>query len=414
VVATLLANTLVLLGIILFAGAVLGGAAERIGVPWITGCIIAGVLLGPAVADVVRWPEADALVGLAQASLAVIAFNIGCQLAFARLTAIGRSIALLALAQLLAPMLLVAAAELTVGTAIAAVLIVAAIAPATAPTTTYAVIQRRNASGPFVDRVLGILAINDAATVLVFSVISAAVTAGLAADGSEPIIGTRLLGAAVNEGGSIAAGIGLGFVYLGVRRFIEDGRPGWESRLTATLLGLLVVAIGGAITLGLSHLLVPLSLGVVVGNGVGDAEREHVHDLIKGFETPLFIVFFVLAGAHLPVSAVEQTTILVAAIAYIAGRFAGKYGGVFLGASALGLDRPTRRYLGLCFPSQGALAMGLVLALRDSPAVARLSPADVRPIDTAVSIILVAVLLSQLLGPILIDYAIRRGGTTRS
>ncbi|HYN37720.1 MAG TPA: cation:proton antiporter [Rhodospirillales bacterium] len=102
-VESVLANPLALLGVVLVLGALFGDVAERARVPWISGCIVAGVLLGPAATNVLRWPEMAALDGLAQVSLAVIAFNIGSQLVLTRLKAIGRSIALLALAQLLAP-----------------------------------------------------------------------------------------------------------------------------------------------------------------------------------------------------------------------------------------------------------------------------------------------------------------------
>lgn len=409
-ISALLANPLVLLGVILVLGVALGDAAERARIPWITGCIIVGVALGPLATDILPRSQLEALDGFLQASLAVIAFNIGSQLVLARLKAIGRSIALLALAQLLAPFALVWIGETMAGAALTIALIVAAVAPATAPTTTYSVIKRLEASGPFVDRVLGVLAINDAATILIFGVTSAAALALLATPESASI-GGSLLGTLVNEALSVGAGIGLGAFYLGVRPLVEDGTPGWESRLTAMLLGLIVASIGGAITLGLSHLLVPLSLGFVIANGVDGAERLHIHQLIKAFEEPLFIVFFVLAGAHLPLSVAEHIAIVGAALIYVVGRFAGKYGGIFVAALALRLDRPTRRYLGLCFPSQGGLAMGLVLAFRSSPPVRDLPPAAHQSIETAISIILFAVLVSQVIGPLLIDFAVRRAGT---
>jgi Kef-type K+ transport system membrane component KefB len=411
-ISALLASPLVMLGIILVLGAALGDAAERAKIPWITGCIVLGVSLGPAASNVLERPELKALDVFVQASLAVIAFNIGSQLVIARLKAIGRSIALLALAQLLAPFAFVLIGETMAGLALTTALIVSAVAPATAPTTTYAVIKRLDASGPFVDRVLGVLAINDATTILVFSVTSAAALALLATPDSLSLVSASFLGAVENEALSIGAGIALGVVYLGVRPLLEDGRPGWESRLTAMLLGLIVISIGGAITLGFSHLLVPLTLGIVIANGVDGAERQHIHDLLKAFEEPLFIVFFVLAGAHLPLSVAEHIAIVVAALIYIIGRFAGKYGGIFLTASALRLEPATRRYLGLCFPSQGGLAMGLILAFRSSPEVRQLPQDAAHTIDTAVSIILFAVLVSQLIGPLLIDFAVRRATTS--
>lgn len=410
--SNLLASPLILLGVTLAVGALLGGAAERIRVPWITGCIIAGVVLGPGVTDVLDDGVLHALEGFTQVALAVIAFNIGSQLVFSRLKEIGRSIVLLAAAQLLAPFFVVLAAESVMGVAFPTALVLAAVAPATAPTTTYSVIRRLNASGPFVDRVLGVLALNDAAAVLIFSVASAAALTLVSADGSAATLTGALLTATTNELVSVVTGLALGVAYLGGRKLIEDGTPGWQARLTAMLLGLLVASIGSAVALGLSHLLVPLSLGVVIANGIDDAERGFLHELIRSFEEPLFIVFFVLAGAHLPLSAAAHAAILAATAVYLAGRFGGKYAGIFATATALKLDPPTRRYLGLCFPSQGALAMGLVLAFRSSPAVSALPPAALQPIEAAVSIILVAVLISQMVGPLLIDIAVRRATAT--
>jgi hypothetical protein len=183
------------------------------------------VVLGPGATGLLQGPKLEALGGFTQASLAVIAFNIGSQLAVSRLKAIGRSIALLALAQLLIPFILVFVAEMMAGLSVPAALIVSAVAPATAPTTTYTVIQRLEASGLFVDCVLGVLAINDAAAILIFSIASVAAIAVLGAHDYAQIIGASLFGTAINVALSVAAGIALGVVYLAARRFIEDG-PG--------------------------------------------------------------------------------------------------------------------------------------------------------------------------------------------
>jgi Kef-type K+ transport system membrane component KefB len=405
----LLASPLFILGAVMILGAVLGDAAERLKVPWITGCIIAGVAFGPAAFGVLHRPELAVLGDFMQVALAVIAFKIGSQLEFGHLKVVGRSVATIAAVQLLAPLIVVFAAGLLFGLSTPAALVVAAVAPATAPTTTYSVIRRLNASGPFVERVIGILALNDVVTVLIFSAAAAGAIAMLSAPGEANGVGGSLLDAGLNETMSIAVGLALGVVYLAVRRLVEDGTPSWESRLTAMLIGVLVSAIGGALVLGLSHLLVPLSLGVVVANGVDGAERTLILNLIRTFEEPLYIIFFVLAGAHLPLSSAEHTAILLLALVYVVGRMAGKYAGCYFAASALRLDAPTRHYLGLCFPSQGALAMGMILAFRGSPAVGQLPPAALAAIETTVSIILAAVLLSQMVGPLLIDFAVRRG-----
>ncbi len=114
----------------------------------------------------------------------------------------------LALAQLVAPLLAVLGALTGGGFPLPTALIIAAVAPVTAPTTTYAVIERRNATGPFVDRALGVLAINDAATILIFSVISAATVAWIGARTSGAEAWTALRQAAAGEALSLLAGPG--------------------------------------------------------------------------------------------------------------------------------------------------------------------------------------------------------------
>jgi Kef-type K+ transport system membrane component KefB len=395
-------NPFLLLGLILVAAVFLGDAAERVGVPWITGCILGGVLLGPDAVGVLTPGVQSAFGPFLQASLALIAFDIGSRLTGAKLRSIGGGIGFLTLLQLLA---VIAIGGFSWSTAV----IVAAVAPATAPTTTYAIVRRRNASGPFVDRALAILAINDGVTMLLFSVVSAATVAWLAAPNSGHEAWTALRLAAMREGLSLLVGALLGCAYLLVHALVADGRPGWQNRLRATLYALLLLSVGAAIAFGLSHLLTPLVLGVVLANGASGSEASEVKAAIEDIEEPLYMVFFVLAGARLPVADLGQGTLALAGFAYVLARLCGKYAAIYLGALALRLDAGARRYLGLCFPSQGGAAMGLVLACAGSPAVRALPAGASRMVETAVTIVLVGVLLSQMFGPMIIDIAIRRG-----
>ena len=409
-----LTNPLLLLGVILFMGTLLGAGAERLSAPWIIGSMIAGVLLGPEAIGVLSRSALAKLGGFSQASLAVIAFCIGSRLTFDRLSSMGASVALLAIAQLLAPLAVVYGAEALIGVKWQTALIVAAAAPATAPTITYAVIRRRNASGPFIDRAFGILAINDAATVLIFSVVSAATVAALGAHGSAADVRESIEIAALNEADSLLAGGALGGVFLIARSAIADQSPGCAERLRALLYSLLLLAVGVAAVLGLSPLLMPLSMGVVIANGSSKPDRATVQGGISDIEEPLYIIFFVLAGAHLPIDDASNVFILFAAVVYMLARFAGKYSAVYLASFALRLDAATQKYLGLCFPSQGGLAMGLVLAFAASPTVRALQPSSLQMVETAISIVLMGVMLSQVFGPLVIDYAVRQAGSSET
>ena len=403
-----LTNPLLLLAVILFVGTLLGEGAERLSAPWIIGSILAGVLLGPEALGVLSRPQLTNLSGFSQASLAVIAFCIGSRLTLERLRAMGLSVVMLAIAQILAPVVAVFVAEALIGMRWQTALIVAAAAPATAPTITYAVFRRRNASGPFVDRAFGILAINDAATVLLFSVVSAATVAALGAHGSNAGVRASIEIAALNEANSLLAGGAVGGLFLIARSAISDKSPGCADRLHAVLYSLLLLAVGMATALGLSQLLTPLAMGVVIANGSSEEDRASVQGAIFDIEEPLYIIFFVLAGAHLPIEDATNLFVLLAAAVYVLARFAGKYAAISAAARALRLDAPTRKYLGLCFPSQGGLAMGLILAFAASPTVRALPPSSSRTVEMAISVVLMGVLLSQLLGPLVIDYAVRR------
>ena len=403
-----LMNPLLLLGLILLSGALLGAIVERLRAPWIIGCIVAGVLLGPEALGVLSRPGLATLGGFSQASLAVIAFCIGSRLTLERLRAIGVSVALLAVAQLLLPFAFVFVAEAVIGMKWQIALIVAAAAPATAPTITYAVIRRRNASGPFVDRTFGVLAINDAATVLLFSIVSAATVAALGAHGVGAGVRASIGFAALNEANSLLAGGAVGGVYLIARSAISDETPGCAGRLRALLYSLLLVAVGAAKILGLSPLLTPLAMGVVIANESSESEREMVQSGISDIEEPLYIVFFVLAGAHLPIRDASHAFLLLAAAVYALARFAGKYLAIYLASSALRLDAQTKKYLGLCFPSQGGLAMGLMLAFAASSTLRILQPSSLQMMETAISVVLMGVMLSQIFGPLVIDYAVRK------
>jgi hypothetical protein len=59
--------------------------------------------------------------------------------------------------------------------------------------------------------------------------------------------------------------------------------------------------------------------------------------------------------------------------------------------------------------SNPLIILGLVLAFNGLPAVRAMSPATGNTVETAVTIVLLGVLVSQIFGPIIIDYAIRRG-----
>jgi Kef-type K+ transport system membrane component KefB len=105
--------------------------------------------------------------------------------------------------------------------------------------------------------------------------------------------------------------------------------------------------------------------------------------------------------------------ILLLGGAYILARALGKYGGVWLGCRIAGTSRAIRNNLGTCMLPQAGVAIGLVLLIEASPAMAAL-PMRYQPIIAMmVNIILLSVFVNELIGPPLSRFAIIRGNEMR-
>ena len=288
-------------------------------------------------------------------------------------------------------------------------LLLAAIAISTAPTTTAALVRDAEVRGPFVSYLLGIIALNDTLAVIAFSIISTAVADRLLPTHADaPIVATafRTFG---TELLALGVGGGIGAAFAWVLRLASRHRELGGPRLELLLLGFGLAAVGGAAATSLSFLLVPLAFGLTVANTLPDHETERVRNLLGAYVEPLFVVFFVLAGAHLPLADAHGLHAMGLALAYVTSRFAGKYLGTRLAARSLGLPGGIERYLGLSLAIQGGLVLGLILAYRGSPSVAGLTATAHQSIEAMTAVVLLGVLLTQLAGPPIVRLALQRG-----
>jgi Kef-type K+ transport system membrane component KefB len=406
--ATFEQNLVLVLGVILFAGAILGRAVEFLHLPQITGYIIAGLILGPhgigLVDDRLVWP----LHVLTIVALATIAFNIGSEFDRAKLRRTGVAVCTLAAAQLVGSFLLVLGAMLAIGLAWQYVLLLAALATSTAPVTTYTVIHSIGARGRAVDYVYGVLALNDASVIVIFGFVSSIVASTLIQDGSGPGPLAAVLPALANEGLSIAYGAASGIAVALALRFMQRDPRVNDVRMKISFIGIALVFVGVSLILGLSHLLAPLALGVTLANTVPRATMERLKELLRPFTDPLFLVFLVLAGAHLRANVLGHPMTTLIAGCYLVFRLAGKYAGITAAAALLELPKRMVRNLGLCFAPQGGLVIGMLLTFANLPAIAALPPDQGVQLHRMVSAVLIAVLISQLFGPAVIRYGLIR------
>lgn len=194
-----------------------------------------------------------------------------------------------------------------------------------------------------------------------------------------------------------ATGIVFGVIFLWLTRPKPE-----RDELTLFLLGLAVFEAGTALYLGVSPLFVCMVTGAVIANLSPSARR--VYSILQGWEKPIYVVVLVLAGAL--VAAGTWLAVPLAG-AYVLLRGLGKFAG---GAAARGLvpePRAVPRTIGFGLIPQGGISLAMALS------AALTYGAIVGPntaMGTAFAAIVVAVAVSELIGPFLTRDLLHRAG----
>jgi len=155
----------------------------------------------------------------------------------------------------------------------------------------------------------------------------------------------------------------------------------------------------GEVEIGFSSLLVCMMLGTVFCN-MCDFSAD-IMERADRWTAPLFVLFFVLSGAELRMDILASVSVIVIGIVYILARSAGKYFGSFFSAKLVGCDKNIQKYLGITLLPQAGVALGMsAIALQtmgDEGVLVR-------------NIVLFAVLVYELVGPLLTKIALTKAG----
>lgn len=342
------ADVLITCGILFLVGLVADLLGRHTPLPRVTLLLLAGVLIGPAALDWLPPFAWDWFPVLTNVALAMIGFLLGQQLTRGKLARLGRIVLTVSGAVVVCTPVIVCVGLLLLGTPAVVALLLAGIATATAPAASVDVVREARASGDFSDTLLGVVAIDDAWGLIVFTLLLAAaeVLVGQNGAGSVLLLGLRDLGGALLLG----LVIGLPMAYLTGR--VRPGEP-----TQAEALGLVLLCAGIAEWLGVSYILSAMALGATVAN----LARHHTRpfDAIEGLEWPFLILFFLLAGAALDLTVVLQAGTLLAA--FVVLRIAGRIVGGAIGGRLSEAPPDVRRWMGLALLPQAGLAIGMAL-----------------------------------------------------
>lgn len=407
------ASLLLNIGLAILAGLLMSRLARLLKLPAVTAYLVAGVLLGPFCIGALGVPalgfaseeQMDTLKIISDVALGFIAFAIGNEFRLSSLKKTGKQATVIGIVQAVVATLFVDAALITLHfimpdkISLSAAITLGAIASATAPAATLMVVRQYKAKGPLTSLLLPIVALDDAVGLVVFSVsfgIARALQTGapdVMSIAVEPLI-------------EIVCSLLLGTVMSLLLTFLERFFHSRSKRLSLAItfvfitvgITMLDFEIGG-VRFGFSSLLTCMMLGTVFCN-LCDFSEE-LMDRCDRWTAPLFIIFFVISGAQLKLSVFSDVAVVIIGLLFILFRSAGKYIGAYFSASAMRCDEKTTKYLGITLLPQAGVALGMSVTAME------LGSADGVLIR---NIVLFAVLIYELVGPLLTKIALSRAG----
>ncbi len=400
------------LAIALLGGMMMSRLAKLVHLPAVTAYLVTGILVGPYVLGRLGVPglgfvsekSVETFGILADVALGFIAFAIGNEFRLSQLKKIGKQATVIGIFQAVVATLLVDGALIALHFAfpeqlpLGAAVVLGAIASATAPAATLMVVKQYKAKGPVTDTLLPVVALDDAVGLVLFAIsLGIAKALGAGAVDAVSILVEPLLEIVL----SLALGALVGVLFSFCEKFFHS-----RSKRLAVSVGFVFLTIAvsmiefnvGKVHIAFSSLLACMMLGTVFCN-ICDFS-EHLMDRVDRWAAPLFAVFFVISGAELKLSVFSNWVFIVVGLVYILARSLGKYGGAYASAKLMKCDDNIVRYLGITLLPQAGVALGM------ANKAAGLAGCG----SIILNITLFAVLIYELVGPLLTKIALTKAG----
>lgn len=399
------AGSIASVGILLMGGTILANLLELVGLPHLTGYLLAGVATGPYVLGLVNHHAVEDLLPVNQLALSLIALAGGAELRIASLRSGFRSLAWATLWQNALVMVVLGAVFVAARpllpflkgmplTGVVGVgLLWGVIAVTRSPSATLGILSQTRAKGPLASFTLNFVMTSDVVVVVLLAVVMT-FARPLILPGSELSLGAfHELG--VELLGSISVGTTLGLVLAAYLRLV--GAKG---------LAILLIALGLVFTqffdyLQFDWLLIFMTAGFVVQNF--SKQGETFVSSIESMGEVVYVVFFGVAGAHLdlPILKVLWPVALLfmgarAVTSWVAGQVASRFAE----------DPPVLRHWGWAgLVSQAGLALGIASNVQS----------EFPAFGAGLGALAVAtVAMNEMVGPVLFKAALDRGGETAS
>lgn len=406
-------QTLLPLALALFAGLMLSRLTKLFNLPAVTAYLVAGIIIGPFCLGALgieglgfnSLAQVKGYELLSEVALGFIAFTMGNEFRLDSLKKIGKKAVIIAIFQALVATLFVDLALYGLHRLmpdklpLSAVLTLGAIATATAPAATLMVVKQYKADGPLTKMLLPVVALDDMVGLVVFAIsfgISKSIdlhhldVASIVVDPILEVVCSLIMGAII------------GWAFHFIEQFFHSRSKRMSISVMfvflAVALSQLEFDLGANITLAFSPLLVCMAMGTVFCNLCEFSEE--LMDRIDRWTGPLMVLFFVLSGSDLNFKVFSDWAIIVVGVVYIIFRSLGKIYGAQLSAKMTKCDPMIQKYLGITLLPQAGVSLGMSLTAMALPAAG--------PIIRSVA--LFAVLVYELVGPLLTRIALEKAG----
>ena len=406
------------LSIAMFAGLMMSRVTKIWNLPAVTAYLVAGILIGPFCLGrlgiqglgFVSAQDVSGYTLISNVALGFIAIAMGNEFRIKDLKQIGRQAVVIAIFQAITATVAVDAAliglhylmpdKLPIDCAIT----LGAIATATAPAATLMVVKQYKAEGPLTKMLLPVVALDDVVGLVVFSVSFGIARALLS--GSVDIFSV-LVDPLIEVVGSLILGGLLGLAFNYSEQFFHSRSKRMSISVCfvflAVALSMLKFKIG-PVTIGFSSLLVCMMLGTVFCN-LCDFSEELMERMDR-WTGPIMVLFFVLSGAGLELSVFGDWHIVVAGAVFIVFRSIGKIVGANISAKMTHCEPSIQKYLGITLLPQAGVSLGMSLTALEVLTALGYSESG----SIIRNIALFAVLVYELVGPLLTKIALDKAG----
>ena len=380
-------SALFYIAICMAAGLLMTRLIRLIHLPNVTAYLIAGVLIGPCVFNLVGSEELATFSVITECALGFIAFSSGDEFKISTLKEIGGPALLITVLESVGAVVCVMSITMALGFDKILCIMLGALSASTAPAATLLVVRQYKADGPLTKMLLPVVAADDATYSICVSIALSII------NGETLTAANTVLLPLLHIIEALAIGAGLGTLLALTHRFFRS-----HSNRMSFCIAFVMLGVGIADWLGLSNLLLCMALGAMYVNLSNDAEK--ILKCVDDWTYPLFMLFFVISGAQLNLAVLPKVGLI--GIVYIFARFGGKFLGAWLGGTITHQPPVVKDNLGWALMPQAGVAIGM--------ATLALSQLPLEYGQQIQTVILSATLVYEVVGPIATKNALKRAG----